>query len=88
MKKTILLLTLLSLLILAGSAQTITHPAKKDTARAVKSKKKHAVVNGREARMRLQLQQIKQHKKQLKKVDSVRKELNKELHRTDQQDSV
>ena len=83
MKKIVLLLVLLSLLNFAGSAQTIIHPVKKDTVQPVKTKKKPVVVKGRKARMRLQLQQIKQHKKQLKEVDSIQKELNKELHKTD-----
>ncbi|HZY38081.1 MAG TPA: hypothetical protein VFE53_15605 [Mucilaginibacter sp.] len=86
MKKIALLLALLSFLNVAGHAQaTTSHPTKKDTSRSAKSKKKPAVVKGREARRRLQQQQIKQHKKQLKEVDSVQKELDKELHKTQQQ---
>jgi len=84
MKKIALLLLLLPLMAFAP-AQTKTHPAKKDTVRAINRKNKPVVVEGRKARMRLQLQQIRQHKKPLKEVDSVHSELDKELHKPDQQ---
>lgn len=86
MKKIVWLLTLFSVLNFAGLAQTKIHHAKRDTV-MLKSKKKQVVAKGREARMRLQLKQIKQHKKQQKEVDSIQKELNRERHKPNQRDS-
>ena len=59
-----------------------TSVAGKDTARKSPKKYHQYVVHGREARMRLQLRQIKYHEKQIKKVDSVQKELDREEHKS------
>ena len=56
--------------------------AGKDTVRKPKKIYKQHVVRGRQARMRLQLKQIKYHEKQIKEVDSVQKELDKEEHKS------
>ena len=86
MKKIAFLLALLLFLTIVGHAQAIKpHRTKKDTVRPSKNQTNPTVVKGRKARMRLQQHQIKQHKKQLKEVDSVQKKLDKELHKTAQQ---
>jgi hypothetical protein len=56
--------------------------AAKDTVHKQKKPPQPHVVHGRQARMRLQLKQIKYHEKQIKKVDSVQKELDKETHKS------
>jgi hypothetical protein len=56
--------------------------AAKDTVRKQKNPPPRHIVHGRAARMRLQLKQIKYHDKQLKKVDSAQKELDKETHKS------
>jgi hypothetical protein len=59
-----------------------TSDAAKDTVRKQKKPVQPHVVHGRAARMRLQQQQIKRHKKEWKKADSVQKELDKETHKS------
>ena len=77
------MLALLSLINFAVLAQTKKAPQpKKDTVHSAKHPPKSHVVNGRKARMHLQLRQIKRHKKQLKEVDSVQKELDKETRKS------
>ena len=67
----------------AAVAQTTPAPQqKKDTTKVAKKSSKPHVVKGRRARMRMQLQQIKKHEKEWKKVDSVQKKLDKEEHKS------
>ncbi len=83
MKKIIFILVLFCLANFAAIAQTkpAPHP-KKDTAKETKKPPMPHVVKGRRARMRLQQQQIKKHEKEWKKIDSVQKKLDKELHKS------
>jgi len=83
MKKIVLVLVLFCLGCLITMAQN--KPAnrqKKDTAKVIKKPYKPHLVKGRKARMRLQLEQIKKHKNQLKEVDSVQKKLDKETRKS------
>jgi hypothetical protein len=85
MKKTVLLFMLLSLITLASSANTLQQQkdtVKKDTARKSATRPKPTVVKGRKARMQLQLEQIKRHKKEWKKLDSLQKRLDKERNKS------
>jgi hypothetical protein len=79
MKKSIILLTLCTLLscaVLADAGHKTAAVA--DTVHAGKKPPQPHVVHGRAARMRLQMAQIKKHEKEWKKIDSAQKELDKE----------
>jgi len=83
MKKIVFILTLFCLVNIAAAAQTTPAPQpKKDTAKVAKKPSKPHVVKGRKARMRLQQEQIRRHRKELREVDSVQKKLDKELHKS------
>ena len=83
MKKIVYFLALFTSISFAATPQTKKPPQeKKDTIRSAKQPPHPHVVKGRKARMRLQLQQIKRHKKQLKEVDSVQREPDKETHKS------
>jgi hypothetical protein len=79
----IVLLSVICIAVLAIPKQARPVKPKRDTVRDIKKLPKPKVVMGRQARMRLQLKQIKQDQKQFKKVDSSQKKLNRELQRKD-----
>jgi hypothetical protein len=88
MKKTIFFITLAALLSFTAAArQQKNAPAKKDTVKKdtvkdlTKAPKPH-VVEGKAARRRMQLQQIKYHDKQQKKIDSLDKVIQKDTQKT------
>jgi hypothetical protein len=85
MKKIVLLFALLSAIILnsmAGTVQQQKDTIKKDTVKKARTPAKPTVVKGRKARMQLQLEQIKRHKKEWKKIDSLQKVLDKERNKS------
>ncbi len=85
MKKTVLLFLLLLFVTLAGVAndfQQQRDTVKKDTVKKAKTSTKPTVVKGRKARMQLQLEQIKRHKKEWKKIDSLQKVLDREKNKS------
>jgi hypothetical protein len=88
MKRIIFLITLGALLSFTATAfQQKTTPAKKDTVKKDTVKDltkapKPKVVKGKAARRRLQLQQIKYHDKQQKKIDSLDKVIQKDTQKT------
>jgi hypothetical protein len=84
MKKTVFIVALFSVIYLAGFAiPQQAHPVKqkRDTTRDINNQPKPKYIKGRAARMRLQEKQIRYHDKQLKKVDSAQKKLNRELQK-------
>jgi hypothetical protein len=82
MKKIIYLIAVLTVFSTAGIARSKTFTRQSpDSTRHAKPPMPH-VVKGRKARMRLQLQQIKKHEKEWKKIDSVQNELDKETRKT------
>jgi hypothetical protein len=82
MKKTAFIVSLFAVIHLNGFAiPQQAHPVKqkRDTTGDINNQPKPKYIKGRAARMRLQEKQIRYHDKQLKKVDSVQKKLNREL---------
>jgi hypothetical protein len=84
MKKFAIILVFVSGFAFSAAGQTSVHPVRADSAHHIKHSKSPQVVEGRNARMRMQLQQIKQHKKAWHEVDSVQKERNRELKKAGQ----
>jgi hypothetical protein len=83
MKNLVLILAFCAFIGTAAKANTShTIVTKSDTVRKQKKTSQPHIVHGRQARMRLQMRQIKYHEKQIKKVDSVQKELDKETHKS------
>jgi hypothetical protein len=62
----------------ALAQQKAAGPAKKDTVRDLTKKHPPKLVKGRAARMRMQLEQIRYHDKQLKKVQEAQNEIDRE----------